>query len=777
MKDSSTVEWLSEAIEQATRSAGFCVSGCLPVVDPGLEVEGLGPVAIPLKQGKAKPLIACCRVAPYGKGTRTLVDPKVRNTFELDPRKFRLSDEWNAAIAGATLTIAEQFGLPTDQLEARLYKLLVYEKGGFFLPHRDSEKLDRMLASLIVVLPSPFEGGSLIVRHGGADRTLAFEEAAAGKSPCFAAFYADCEHEVERVTRGVRMALAYNLVLKRQRGKSTPAAKPAAPADVLAGSIESWFSKQPARPLVFALEHQYTQHGLSLDLLKGGDRNLADLVVAAAEKAECLVHLSQVQRHLQQWADDGSFGRDYGYRNDRPPRNKIEIGETYEDELSGIEWTDTRGKKQPWGSIPFDLAGIVSSTPLEDWKPTSEEFEGYTGNAGNTLDRWYHRSAVVIWRRDHHFEVIASSGAFESIPLFCSIVAKLAKTPRNRAEDARRDCVRFAQAIIAQWPRRSFGYGFVESREESPVGEFPKHLLKLHDRDTVAMFLSQMAERDQSLPLKSFVVAACREFGGNAFARELKQLLAASQRIGGRQVMAFRDVDWLAAFCCDKQGDPDKSALAGELCGLAVERFCEPHAPRSLHDSLRLHPGEPSVFERSLPLLLKSLLACGRDEDLSRVIRFVQQSPEEFQFDHCQVPSLVELIPWSRKQFRLVHPQLQSWLASVRQQLESATARQPQPPNDWTRPADVECTCQFCSRLNAFLADPSTEIGRIAAREDLRQHVVGTINRHQCDVRHTLERQGSPYSLVLTKTTGSYDRAVKRYEADCRLLSELPPAS
>ncbi|HTN04589.1 MAG TPA: 2OG-Fe(II) oxygenase, partial [Planctomycetaceae bacterium] len=205
------------------------MSGCLPVVDPGLEVEGLGPVAIPLKQGKAKPLIACCRVAPYGKGTRTLVDPKVRNTFELDPRKFRLSDEWNAAIAGATLTIAEQFGLPTDQLEARLYKLLVYEKGGFFLPHRDSEKLDRMLASLIVVLPSPFEGGSLIVRHGGADRTLAFEEAAAGKSPCFAAFYADCEHEVERVTRGVRMALAYNLVLKRQRGKSTPAAKPAAP--------------------------------------------------------------------------------------------------------------------------------------------------------------------------------------------------------------------------------------------------------------------------------------------------------------------------------------------------------------------------------------------------------------------------------------------------------------------------------------------------------------------------------------------------------------------
>ena len=122
----------------------------------------------------AKELVAHCRVAPYGKGTQTLVNKKVRNTFELDPKKFRLSDEWNAAIADATRPAAEQLGLPAEQLEARLYKLLVYEKGGFFLPHRDSEKHDRMVASLIVVLPNPFEGGALIVRHGAAKQTLTF---------------------------------------------------------------------------------------------------------------------------------------------------------------------------------------------------------------------------------------------------------------------------------------------------------------------------------------------------------------------------------------------------------------------------------------------------------------------------------------------------------------------------------------------------------------------------------------------------------------------------
>ena len=75
-------------------------------------------------------------------------------------------------------------------------------------------------------------------------------------------------------------------------------ASPTAPADLLAESIGSWVAKQPAKPLVFALEHHYTERGLSLDLLKGADRQLADLVVSAAEKADCLVHLAQVSRHL-----------------------------------------------------------------------------------------------------------------------------------------------------------------------------------------------------------------------------------------------------------------------------------------------------------------------------------------------------------------------------------------------------------------------------------------------------------------------------------------------
>jgi len=86
----------------------------------------------------------------------------------------------------------------------------------------------------------------------------------------------------------------------------------------------------------------------------------------------------------------------------------------------------------------------------------------------------------------------------------------------------------------------------------------------------------------------------------------------------------------------------------------------------------------------------------------------------------------------------------------------------------------VTCQCENCGQLNAFLADPNNKVGRIAAREDLRKHVIEKINRHQCDVTHTLERKKSPFVLVLTKTTGSFERVLKRYKTDLQLLSELP---
>lgn len=76
---------LLEAMNQIDRPGSICTSRDLPVTMPGLEVKGIGAIRLPLGELQARELIKQCCQAPYGKGTKTLVDTDVRRVWELDP--------------------------------------------------------------------------------------------------------------------------------------------------------------------------------------------------------------------------------------------------------------------------------------------------------------------------------------------------------------------------------------------------------------------------------------------------------------------------------------------------------------------------------------------------------------------------------------------------------------------------------------------------------------------------------------------------------------------
>src|SRR3954467_8787955 len=191
----TTLEKLDEALSKIDRPGSFCVSGSVPAVLPGLEVAGLGPIGLPLNDKQAKALKKHCHQAPYGKGEKTLVDTKVRRVWRMEPDRFSLTNpDWNRFIAETVARVQGELGLEKRKLESHLYDLLLYEPGSFFLPHRDGEKLDRMVATLVIVLPSSFQGGELVVRHDGQEQTVDFSSDKNLFRIHFAAFYADCEH-------------------------------------------------------------------------------------------------------------------------------------------------------------------------------------------------------------------------------------------------------------------------------------------------------------------------------------------------------------------------------------------------------------------------------------------------------------------------------------------------------------------------------------------------------------------------------------------------------
>lgn len=67
-------EDLIQALVRVDRPGDVVAAGDLPLTMPGLEVEGVGILRLPLAKTQGRALLKRCRQAPYGKGTQTLMD-------------------------------------------------------------------------------------------------------------------------------------------------------------------------------------------------------------------------------------------------------------------------------------------------------------------------------------------------------------------------------------------------------------------------------------------------------------------------------------------------------------------------------------------------------------------------------------------------------------------------------------------------------------------------------------------------------------------------------
>src|SRR5215472_18195117 len=125
----------------------------IELLAPLLEVDGVGPVALPLLSVQAEQLVAVAERAPYGRGEATLIDTAVRRTWQIGADRVRIQGKhWARTLESILTRVAEGLG-EDEPVAAKLYKLLVYDEGSFFVSHRDTEKATGMFATLVIVLP------------------------------------------------------------------------------------------------------------------------------------------------------------------------------------------------------------------------------------------------------------------------------------------------------------------------------------------------------------------------------------------------------------------------------------------------------------------------------------------------------------------------------------------------------------------------------------------------------------------------------------------------
>ena len=618
-----------------------------------------------------------------------------------------------------------------------------------------------MIATLTIALPTAGVGGELVVRHR--QREAVIETHVEEPSElAFAAFYADCTHETRPVRAGHRLSLVFNLCVSGD-DDLTPRHAPdyADHVDRIAAHLARWGGDETAsNKLVWLLDHDYSEAGLSFRALKNGDANLARALIQSATQAECELFAAIV--HIRDHGDatyHGSYVDSYGNWREEDA-DDMEFNEIFDSQRWLDRWTAPDGRQPPFDEAPLLPGELLPAGALDGAPPDKQWLHEASGNEGVTLERAYRRAAFVIWPRSKTLEVLADAGINNAVDWVAEALAANDGVPNEKIDQ-------FCRRLIHVWPANRYAYGYrnapdhvrmldllAKNGREAPVRRF-LHDVVLGDYrgtedhqaimgvshlippDAVGKFLAELTqthfaekseevlallrlalERYQSAgdiwrePLQDCVRSALAAFGTKLRDAESDDFYYRSYGDYGRRVFgaaAIRDLFLLAWRCGSlARGTSAEDSLTSEA-----------------EQAARLVANRTAVVEPQRELA-EALPALYQEDGLS------------------DAPAYGVL--WRHATERLL----------------ARSETPPVAPRDWRIKTNTGCDCAHCADLRAFCRDPDATATRFSMREDLRSHLESEIRRAVLDIDTKTEKKGRPYTLVCTKNRAQLPPAACR---------------
>lgn len=787
----SAREQLAAVLRDVRSGGSFATRRTAPIGDLAVEVTGVGELLLPLTAAQAKELRLVSRPAKYGHGERTILDRKVRDTWEVPRSRVKIDKRrWNCTLRPLLETVRADFGLPPgNALDAELHSMLLYEPGQFFAPHQDSEKSDAMIGSLIVILPSRSDGGDLVITHRG--ESVRYKGSAS--SLTFVAFYADTRHEVLPLERGYRLVLTYNLMLGRDPGDTAPVS--GGRGDLVANAavlLTRHFADNPeprwrgdreaAEPpdrLVFLLDHHYTERGLRWSQLKGDDIARGDLLHRAANLASCEVALARAEIHEtyecfedrplrrhRRWSDWDDEDEDDDNERDDADADSLSLGELLE---SAVAIAPVANERAAFDGV-VTSAELCAATPTVELTPYDTEYTGYMGNWGNTMDRWYKRAAIVVWPRDRAFAVRAKADPLGALnDLLVSPVWNADASQRPRPLDDVSTLLRF-------WPDAV--------RCGDPMALLAPALrlaLQVDDQVVAARILDPFVIESVVPGDASVLVALAGQYGTGWLDRQMNLWMDHRRPYGNTnptRTTWLESLPELVTNLVDNKGRSHNPGTDGTT-GTSIVRNLVNRVGEWLKQALRqaAATATPSTREtelRSLGLPVLAVLQAAAIADDPRL----RDSIIETACDPAlrAIPTLVSVIDAASG--LADDPGYETGVLTIARRcaetIESDLAQPERAGDDWsiTEIQDGSC-CGDCTTLVAFLTHPVQRQLIWPLAKPRRQHIHQRIDQAELPMTHRTVREGSPHKLVLIKTTALHERDHERRQGAQASLTVL----
>lgn len=752
-------EQLFECLSHIQTPGNFYTTGSIDAFPPILEVDGVGRIALPLLPEQAELLIAAAERAPYGKGRETLIDTEVRRTWQIDAGQIKLSGKhWQSQLDAIVGQASAGLGV-AGEVRAELYKLLVYDAGSFFVGHRDTEKSAGMFATLVIVLPSLYKGGELRISHRQEEVTLDLYR----KEPseiAFAAFYADCRHEVLPVSEGCRLTLIYNLV---RPDTKAPLPQPpdyrrqqAQAASLLrdwATSLTTKSDRELPEKLIYPLEHAYTQAELGFDALKNADAALAEVLAEAARQADCEIYLALVTMEESGSAEAVYTGSGRGrYWDDDD--FEYEIGEVCDRYEKVSKWRSIDGSQPQLPVLPFSADEFCPPEAFEQIEACDIEFQEATGNEGASFERTYQSAALVIWPRAGRLAIINQAGVKAALNQLIELCGQWEIDGKRHDSDIRRNAHTLAGFMLRDWLPdcfRSQGYG-----STTVVRDFLNILLRLQDSELIDRLWSIIAERGfYNKEDCSELVRASELLPWASVVRRLENTI----KIGGYKGLEA-GAALLAAFYRSKPEIAHSLLAAAEILFHVLPGDAKRFPQLQPWEIERLKITPETVVD-----VLESFSAI-EPELAETTLDYMLKWPTSFPIETLLTPAMLQL---TSKPLPVV-TRLRVVITSY---LQTRIADEPIYPMDWRRNSHVTCRCKDCAELSVFLDNPEEPQWTLKAPEGRRSHVEEMIRRNKCDVDCATLRSQKPYSLVCTKNQASYRRHAEQHRKYRDTLAQI----
>lgn len=769
---------LASVLSSVKRPGDFYSAGSLETPMPKLEIEGVGVIAFPLQPSQAASIIKRSTKAPYGRGEATIVDSSIRNVWQLPPNQVRLSGKsWDETFARIMAQMAKELGCGNRHVSAELYKVLLYEVGSLFKPHRDTEKAEGMFGTLVITFPSEFTGGELIVRHAGRDVSLPMAVAEPSEV-AFAAFYADCEHEVLPITSGFRLCLIFNLI-HRNEGTEKRKLKPPErerETEKAADLLRTHFGDDAApTKIAYLLEHQYTPATLSFAALKNGDVAQASVLCNAARKAGCAAYLAIVhieERGSAEVPYESSSRRYGGYSREE---RSVDHSESYsvidvserEDFVS--DWKSSDGSAADFGRIPLEEDELLPPGALTNEKPDTVRVSEATGNEGASFERSYHRAAIVLWPEDQEFNVLLQSGAEAAVVKLKKDAETAFAGSRSKTENSKLISLlaKHAEAVVEKWETES-PYRYFQDRGNQPSrrGDMLELLAQIENRPMIQRFVETVVTERYDGSENRGLIAAVDAIGEAGATKLYSDLI---ERQAPQKLKECIDLLKLAAKRVES--NPRLPIAIANAVARSLSRM------KSASESMPYrYQRDPWARETSLAdELFKLFDVCCElkaTDAASSAADAIAADLDNFTPETIVVSAL-ESLAKKRPAAVVEDASVKALWHHCATFLLKRSEFPPQPPKDWRRPIVCTCKCAHCRELTHFLAHPVLSEHRFAMPAHQRMHLESEIRNRSADLDCTTYTKASPHVLVCTKNQATFGRQLKQHATDITALRTL----